>query len=76
MALEAAIEAHVHDECDGDLTGAWVLVTETTTLADMDNNDSVFFWATREKQSSFMTDGLLSAVLHRERYARTDGDDD
>jgi len=74
-ALESALEAHVADECDGDLTGAWVVVAETTTLTDMDNDDSVFYWDARDNQSSFMSDGLLSAVLNRSRYHRT-GDDD
>lgn len=74
-ALEAAIEAHIADECDGDLTGAWVVVAETTTLTDMDNDDSVFYWDARDNQSSFMSDGLLSAVLNRARYHRTDDDD-
>jgi hypothetical protein len=64
-ALEAAIEAHVADECDGDLAGAWVLVTETTTLAEMDEDDSVFYITTRNNQSRFLTDGLLYTALDR-----------
>lgn len=75
-ALEAAIEAHIADECDGDLTGARVLVTETTTLDDLENDDSVFYWASRNGQSAFLTDGLLTAVLNRARYTRHGDDDD
>ena len=75
-ALEAAIEAHIHSECDGDMAGAGVLVSETTTLDDLDNDDSVFYWAARNGQSAFLTDGLLNAVLNRSRYTRYDDEGD
>lgn len=65
-ALEAAIEAHVADECEGDLAGAWVLLAETTTLQNLDDEDSVFYLDFRQSQSRFLTDGLLHAALNRD----------
>ena len=75
--LEDALAAHVADECDGDMAGAYVIITETTTFEDAEADDSVFYIATRPMQSRFYTDGLLHAALNRETsYAYNDEDDD
>lgn len=63
--LEAAIEAHIANECDGDITGAWVILAETTTLTELDTDESSYYIGTRENQSVFMTDGLLHTALQR-----------
>lgn len=65
-ALEAAIEAHIADECDGDLAGAWIVLAETTTLADIDDETVSFYYEARTNQSRFLTDGLLYNALNRE----------
>jgi len=70
--LDAAIAAHIADECEGDLTGAWVVVTETTSLAEMDADKSAWFTATRDMQSNFTTDGLLYAALKVQRGTHED----
>lgn len=74
-ALEEALAAHVADECDGDLAGAYVIVTETTTFADAEAEDSVFYFTTRAMQSRFYTDGLLYAARNRGDTLFTDEDD-
>ncbi|MBN8882972.1 MAG: hypothetical protein J0H73_11745 [Salana multivorans] len=33
-ALAEAIAAHIADECAGDTPGAWIVLTETTTLTE------------------------------------------
>jgi hypothetical protein len=71
-ALELALEAHIADECDGDMTGAWVFLAETTTADEMDMSQSVFYIETRNHQSRFMTDGLLHSALARDGW----GDDE
>lgn len=65
-ALEAAIEAHIANECEGDMAGAWIVLTETTSLADIDDENSAFYLEGRVNQSRFVTDGLLYNALHRE----------
>lgn len=62
-ALETAIASHIADECEGDIIGAWVVVTECTSLAEMDDDRSSWFTASRDMQSTFTTDGLLHAAL-------------
>lgn len=74
--LEQALAAHVADECDGDMAGAYVIVTETTTFADAEADDSVFYISTRAMQSRFYTDGLLHAALNRGDTLYADGDED
>lgn len=58
-ALEDAIAAHVDDECDGDMTGGWVVVAESTNMAEIDDGVSSFYIDTRAGQSNFLTAGLL-----------------
>lgn len=70
--LEAALEAHVADECDGDMVGAWVALAETTTLDDMDAEASVFYIEARNQQSSFLTSGLLHAAIERSTWRDVD----
>lgn len=67
-ALAEAINAHVADECDGDLVGGWVLITETTNLAEFDDEQSSFYILTRVNQSNFMTTGLLYRALEMGRF--------
>jgi len=71
-ALDEAITSHIADECEGDLTGAWVVVTETTSLAEMDSDKSAWFTATRDMQSNFTTDGLLYSALRAQRSTHED----
>lgn len=62
-ALQDAIAAHVADECDGDAAGAWVVVAESTNVTDMENDMSSWYIASRDYQSSIMTNGLLYSAL-------------
>lgn len=64
-ALDAAVAAHIADECDGDIATAWVVIAETTNLEEIDDNMSAFYIDTRETQSLYTTDGLLFHALHR-----------
>lgn len=72
VALAEAISAHIADESDGDITGAWVVVVETTSLADMDDDRSSWFTVTRDMQSTFTTVGLLYAALDSRSAVRED----
>ena len=69
-ALDDALTAHIADEY-GDISGAWVMVIETTNLAQYVDDRTSWVLETREKQSSIMTTGLLFSGLHLSR-----GDDD
>lgn len=62
-ALQDAIAAHVADECEGDSAGAWVVVAETTNVADIEADLSSWYIASRDYQSSIMTNGLLYSAL-------------
>lgn len=63
-ALESAIAAHIADANEGDIIGAWVVVVETTSLAEMDDDRSSWFTVTRDMQSTFTPDGLLWSALN------------
>lgn len=65
QALEAAVAAHVAEETDGDLATAWVIIAETTSLEEMDDNRSSFYIDTRDLQSLYTSDGLLYHALKR-----------
>lgn len=70
-ARDAAISAHIADEHDGDLTGAWVLVTETTNMDEYDDDRTSFTIHTRGRQSMLMTTGLLYSAMN---YSSIDDD--
>lgn len=44
--LEAAIAAHIADECDGDHATSWVVVTDTTSLDDIETGRSSLYICT------------------------------
>jgi hypothetical protein len=71
-ALEEAIAAHVADECDGDMIGGWVVLAETTSLEQIEDDLSAFYLDARTSQSSFLTTGLLWQALEHGRF-RNDG---
>lgn len=71
-ALEQAIQAHVQDET-GDLTGAWIVLTETTNLTDYDADRAT--WQTTKKGSHFTIRGLLESQLDVTRGTQGDDDD-
>lgn len=60
QALQEAIEAHVADECDGDLAGGWVCVAETTTAHEALNNHTSWYVVEKQFQSAIVTTGLLT----------------
>ena len=72
QALEEALAAHVAAECDGDMIGAWIVLAETTSLQELEDQTSAFYIGTRNSQSSFMTTGLLWQALEHGRF---NGDD-
>lgn len=59
-ALDAAIEAHVLDETDGDHAGAYVLVLERMSFNTEYEQGSVLVF-TRSGQSPIMTLGLINS---------------
>ena len=63
-ALEAAIAAHIADECDGDHATAWVVVTDTTSIDDIETGRSSLYICTPEMQSMYTSDGLLYNALN------------
>jgi hypothetical protein len=73
-ALDAAIAAHVADECHGDMAGAWVVVAETTSLDEIDADMSSWYIGSRAMQSSIMTNGLLYSALTTGNAQRVDDD--
>jgi ureidoglycolate hydrolase len=63
-ALEAAIAAHAADETEYPLLpGSWVVVCETTTFEEMDEEMNSMFIATGN-QSVYATTGLLYEALN------------
>ena len=62
--LEAAIAAHIADECDGDMTSGWVLVTEISSINMLEEGTGSMFVDSREMQSAYLTEGLLHAALN------------
>lgn len=62
--LEAAIAAHIADECDGDHATAWVVVTDTTSLDDIETGRSSLYICAPEMQSLYTSDGLLYHALN------------
>lgn len=63
--LEAAIQDHLAEEGQGDITTAWVLVSASTT---MQKDDGGSVWVeTPDGQQRYATLGLLESgqVLHR-----------
>ena len=63
-ALDAAIAAHVADECDGDMVTDWVVVTETTTIDMLDSGDGSMVIEAPDMQSNYLSEGLLHAALN------------
>lgn len=63
-ALAQAIEAHVRDEDPDSITGAWVLLTETTNLDDLDRDDSSMYVTSHG--SSFTTRGMVECYRHND----------
>ena len=53
--LEEAIAAHVADECDGTLPGAWIVLVETLGL-----DDDASTWHAETEGSDFTIRGLLT----------------
>ena len=53
--LEEAIAAHVADECDGKLPGAWIVLVETLGL-----DDDASTWHAETEGSDFTIRGLLT----------------
>ena len=54
--LEEAIAAHVADECEGKLPGAWIVLAETLGLDD----DDASTWHAETEGSDFTIRGLLT----------------
>ena len=54
--LEEAIAAHVADECEGKLLGAWIVLAETLGLDD----DDASTWHAETEGSDFTIRGLLT----------------
>lgn len=71
-SMERAIEAHIADANEGDIIGAWVVVVETTSLAEMDDDRSSWFTVTRDMQSTFTSNGLLWSALNTRQAKRND----
>lgn len=72
-ALKAAIDRHVCDQPPGSVTGAFVLVVETTNLDDLDE-DQGSLYAVAEG-NAFTCTGLVEAYRRRERTERTEDDE-
>lgn len=70
--LDAAIAAHVADEYDGDMVTAWVVVTETTSIDLLDNNEGSMVVEQRSLQSTYLTTGLLHSALNASQGERQD----
>lgn len=59
-ALEDALAAHVAAECDGELVGAWILVTETLALVPEEGVSTMHVEASG---SAYACRGLLEAAI-------------
>lgn len=69
-ALKEAVDRHVRDESPESITGAFVLVVETTNLDDLDE-DQCSLYAVAEG-NAFTCTGLVEAYRRRERTERTE----
>ena len=63
-ALDAAIAAHIADECEGDHATAWVVVADTTSLDDIETGRTTLYICRPEMQSRYTSDGLLYNALN------------
>lgn len=63
-ALKEAIDQHVRDESPDSITGAWLLLTETTNLDDLDHDDSSMYVTSHG--SSFTTRGMVEWYRHND----------
>lgn len=61
-ALQEAIDRHIRDESPDSITGAWLLLTETTNLDDLDHDDSSMYVTSHG--SSFTTRGMVECYRH------------
>ena len=70
--LAEAIAAHVADECDGELVGAWVMVAETLPL-EPDEDESTMH--SEAEGSVWACRGLLEAQIDRMAQSGREGDE-
>lgn len=64
-ALDAAIQAHIAEEFEGEAATSWVLVTEVTPASMvLDGSGGIFIVEDRDMQSEYLTRGLLWSALN------------
>lgn len=73
-ALEAAIDAHIAEQCDGNLVTHYALIAATTTMADIGSGATSYFLEANSHQPLHVTIGLLSVGI--DRVSNMDDDDD
>lgn len=61
-ALKEAIDRHVRAESPGSITGAYVVICETTNLDDLDHDDDSMYVTSHG--SSFTIRGMVEAFRH------------
>jgi hypothetical protein len=78
-ALEAAVAAHVADECDGAMLTGWALIASNATEADFDNNQTGYMIAAQDRQPMHSTLGLIHHhlnILEDNTWTYVEEDDD
>lgn len=70
-ALQVAIENHVRDETS-EYVGAWILVTATTSLDDLDRDEDGMY--IEAAGNAYTHTGLLYEAIHADRAERPSDD--
>lgn len=74
--LDAAIAAHVADEAEGAIIASYVLQTDFTSIALMDEEATGFMRFTSEHQSLTATLGLITYARRQLDHFMTHDEDD
>lgn len=72
-ALAEAIAAHCADEGDGEVIGAWIVLAETTSLAEWADNTAPLYVSSHG--SRFAIRGLAETWIDIDRISTDAGDD-
>lgn len=69
--LQAAIDAHIADESNEPITGAWLLLVETTSIETLGDDDRSGMWVT-SRGNNWVTRGMA----HEWMYGQSVSGDD
>jgi hypothetical protein len=62
-ALEAALTAHIADECDGRIVTDWAMVVANTGIDAIGTGETYYYLEANSNQPPHVSEGLLSRAL-------------